>query len=210
MADFTVAENDWIKRRADAIRGVYSAFDALVELGVEGLSDEDAPTPLFCPFHTNVNTPAAHYYPRRGGRAGYLHCFAEKSSWDAINIYMKRKNLRFMEAIGELERRFRIKVERRPEGPAIEFKERSSGTTSEEWANVPRVLDVMEKKLLRIRSRCGLTDYVKFCRVIDAVRWDWESTSQSTPTMANALAKLSAMMDNVIIDPVDEISNQNN
>ncbi len=197
MADFTVAEQDWVRRRADAVRRVYSAFDALVEVGVDGLSDEDAPTPLFCPFHTNVNTPAAHYYPRRGGKAGYLRCFAEKENWDCIGIYMKRKGLRFMEALPELERRFKIKTERRPEGPPIEFRERATGRVSEEWANVPRILEVMEAKLARIKPRCGLTDYVKFCRVIDAVRWDNEGTSESTPVMSNALARLSALMDDL-------------
>lgn len=76
MADGqTSSVQDWIKRRIQAVHQHYSAYDCLVEHGVSDVPDEDTPTQLFCPFHHNVSTMAARYYPRSGGRPSYLRCF---------------------------------------------------------------------------------------------------------------------------------------
>ena len=77
---------DWISRRADAVRSAFSAYEALSEMGIEGLADEATPIQIFCPFHPNTRTAAARYYPGSGRRHGYVRCFTCKENWDSIEI----------------------------------------------------------------------------------------------------------------------------
>ncbi|MGW8179365.1 MAG: hypothetical protein ACWGQW_11485, partial [bacterium] len=98
-----------------------------------------------------------------------------------------------MEALKDLERRYRLKVAKRPEGPPIEEpKDKSSSTyESEAWSDVTRVLPMLERKLLRLRDRVSLNDYVKFCRLLDRVTYDFDkSKGESTPAMIEALSLL--------------------
>jgi len=199
---------DWIRRRVEAVRSKYTAFDALIEIGVEGLVDEETPISLFCPFHHNVNTPAARYYPPTGRDSGYLRCYACKQNWRSIDIIAKFRGKKFMEVLQELERRFKIHTEKRPEILVYEEPtERGSDYVSDKWADIPRVLALSEKKLLRIRDTCSLTDYVKFCRVLDAVSFDFDKTGKSTPEMVSVLQKLMIRIEDVSVlhDMQDEI-----
>lgn len=203
----TGSHKDWIRRRADAVRQRYTAFQCLHENGHgEMLVDEDTAVSVFCPFHTNVNTPAARYYPASGSRTDYVRCFRCHENWDSLNLYLKFKGLDFMGAVRDLERRFGIRVERRPdESAAIESpRDRSSDSyVSEAWGDVPRVLDMLERKLARVRGSSSLHDYVRFCRVLDAVRYDLDlNKGQQTDPMVSVLGKLRASMDSVLAVPV--------
>jgi hypothetical protein len=191
---------EWIKKRVHVVHQHYSAYMALTENGVTDIPDEETPTQIFCPFHHNVQTMAARYYPRSGGRPSYVRCFRCKENWDGLNLFAKFKRMRFMDALAELERRFRIRVPQRLDQPEIkELAERGSGYVSEKWADVPYVLKLMEKKLERLRDRCAMVDYVKFCRVLDHVAYDYDKLEKSTPEMVSALLKLKSRMDDAAL-----------
>src|SRR5271170_6588749 len=131
---------EWIQRRVAAVREVYSAYQFLTEHGVE-LPDESTAFQTNCLFHGADNRPSARYYPREGGRYDYLRCFKCRENWDCINLLAKFNGLRFMEALQDLERRFHIKIPRRPEAPEIvEPIDRDSNYVSDQWQDVPRVL----------------------------------------------------------------------
>lgn len=191
---------EWVKKRVHAVHQHYSAFNALMENGVTDIPDEDTPTQIFCPFHHNVQTMAARYYPRSGGRPAYVRCFRCKENWDGLNLFAKFKKIRFMDALVELERRYRIKVPRRPDQPEVqELADKGSGYVSEKWADVPYVLKLLEVKLGRLRDKCALGDYVKFCRVLDHVAYDYDKLEKSTPEMVSALLKLKHRMDDAAL-----------
>jgi len=190
---------EWIQRRTEAVRSKYSAFDALIEMKVDNLSDEETPVSVFCPFHPNTKTAAARYYPGTGRKPGKLHCFTCQENWDSINLYAKFKGLRFMDALSDLERRFRIKIPKRPEGPAIvEPTDRDHTYVSVERSDIPKVLSIVETKLLRIRDKVCMTDYVKFCRVLDAIIYDYEKIGKPTPAMVDMLSTIDVRMSEAV------------
>lgn len=194
---------EWIRLRANAVRDIYSAFDCLNEKGLgEAIPDQSTPTQIPCAFHGPDRKPSARYYPKSGSKHDYVRCYKCRENWDAIGLYAKFHGTRFMDALGELERRFRVHVPRRPEGPEIvEPADRGAAYVSDQWADVPRVVAILEAKLLRIRDRCGISDYVKFCRVIDAVSWDFDKLGIQTPEMAAALKKVMERMDETALLP---------
>jgi hypothetical protein len=107
-----------------------------------------------------------------------------------------------MDALADLEKRFRIKIPRRPEGPEIvEPSERKSEYVSDKWSDVPRVLAILEKKLISIRDRCGMSDYIKFCRLIDSVQYDYDKTQVSTPEMVSVLMRAISMVNDITALP---------
>lgn len=190
---------DWVRRRVDAVQSKYSAYDALIEIGVEGISDESSGVHVFCPFHTNTQTPAAYYYPPSGREVGYLRCFACKENWRSISLLAKARGKRFMEALQELERRYHVSIPKRPEVPDyVEPTERGSSYESEGWDDVIRVVKLIETKLVRLRDRCEMSDYIKFCRVADQVSFDFDKLGKSTPEMSAILKK--------VLKRIDEIS----
>ena len=192
---------DWIRRRAAAVRDVYTAYDCLCENGHGTLiPDKDTAIQISCPFHGPDNRPSARFYPALGGRPDYVRCYFCKENWNAIDLFMRFKGLKFMDALRDLERRFRIRVPERPEGSDfVEPPDKESvDYVSEAWRDVARVMPILEKKLERIRDRASLVDYVKFCRVLDAVQWDFDrNQGESTPAMILVLDKLRGMMDSV-------------
>jgi hypothetical protein len=191
---------EWIALRAAAVRGAFSTFDALVEKGIQEVSDPSAPTQIACPFHGADNRPSARYYPRSGNRHDYVRCFKCRENWDAIGLYAKFRGIRFMDALSELEKRFRIRIPRRPEGPEIvEPADRGSSYVSDQWSDVPRVLSILETKLSRIKGKCGMSDYVKFCRLIDAVTWDYDHSQKKSPEMISALHTAMERMNEVMV-----------
>lgn len=196
------AVRDWYRRRADAVLKRYTAFQCMHEHGSgEQLVDEDTPVQVFCPFHGNVNTPAARYYPALGHRSDYVHCYRCHESWDALSLYRKFKGLNFAEALKDLERRLGVKVESRPDdAPSVdEPVDRRGNYESTAWADVPRVLDMLEGQLSKLRRRgVPMIDYVRFCRVLDNVRYDLDlNKGQQTSAMVDILGRLRASMNDV-------------
>lgn len=214
MSQDRTDQQDWIRRRADAVRQAYSAFDAMVEFGHgENLVDQDTAIQISCPFHGVDARPSARYYPALGHRSDYVRCYFCRENWDALNLFMKFRGLHFMDALKELEKRFGLKIPKRPDGtPFEEPKDRSSSQyVSDAWGDVPRVLELLEKKLARIRDRASLSDYVRFCRVLDRVSWDYDlAKGQQTDAMVQVLGKLREAMDRVpstdLSDAVDDPS----
>jgi len=213
VTDQRTDQQDWIRRRADAVRQVYSAFDAMTEFGYgEPLVDQDTAIQVSCPFHGVDARPSARYYPALGHRSDYVRCYFCRENWDALNLFMKFRGLQFMDALKELEKRFGIKVPKRPDGTQFEEpKDRSSSQyTSDAWGDVPRVLDILEKKLARLRDRASLSDYVRFCRVLDRVSLDYDlAKGKQTDAMVQILMKLREAMDQVpdvsLSDAVDDL-----
>ncbi|KKL45203.1 hypothetical protein LCGC14_2358010 [marine sediment metagenome] len=197
----STAHKDWIRRRVEAVRSVYTAFDALTEHGHgEMIHDQDTASQLSCPVHGPDTRPSARYYPKMGGDHDYLHCYTCKIHADSLNLFMKFKGLPFMEALKDLERRFRIRVPERPDSPELEepLDRSSSSYVSAAWQNVERVIPILERKLLRLRDTASMIDYVKFCRVLDAVQWDLDrNDGKPTPQMILILDRLRKMMDSV-------------
>jgi hypothetical protein len=163
------------------------------------LVDPHTPIQVFCPFHGNVNTAAARFYPAIGGRPDYVRCYRCKESWDCINLYMKFEGLEFMEALKRLERRFSIRVPKRPdvEGDIPEPKDKSSADyISPARYDIPRMMTILERRLIRTRNSFIMEDYVKCCRVLDNVQWDLDrNTGTVTDGMVVILSKLKDMID---------------
>jgi hypothetical protein len=199
LPSLSTTAQEWIRRRADAVRSKYTAYACMHENGHgEYLVDEDTPVSVFCPFHANFNTMAARYYPASGRRSDYVRCFRCHENWDCLNLHMKFKGVGFMDALKDLERRFRIVVERRPddapEEPVVDKS--SSNYVSDAWSDVPRVLSMLEEKLERLRATASLHDFVRFCRVLDSVSYDLDrAKGEQTQEMVDVLAALRAKMD---------------
>lgn len=190
------AMQEWVQRRVAAVHENYTAFTALMEAGVDSVPDDSTPTQISCPFHGEDRRPSARYYPRHGGAYDYVYCFKCKERWDCINLVAKFGGVRFMEALSRLERRFNIKTPQRPEaaGP-VDPVERGSNYESDKWKDVPTMLSVLERKLRRARDKCAMLSFIKFCRVMDAVQYDFEKDGKATPEMSSALRKLADRID---------------
>lgn len=187
------ADQQWVRDRIKAVSERFTAYEALTEIGVE-LIDKETELQIRCPWHGPDNKPSARYY---AGQDPHFHCYTCKLHLDGIAIYAKQRGMEFMRALSELERRFSIKTPRRPEA-SIEAPQDRSGADyeSKAWSDVPRIMAMLEAKLLRLRSSAPMLDYVKWCRVLDAIRWDLDrGGGQATPQMAVALAKLRDAMD---------------
>ena len=183
---------DWIRRRVAAVKDVYGAYDCLIENGID-LIDEHTALQIICPFHSD-RSPSARYYAITSDGGSHFHCFTCKLHLDSVNLYAKFHSIKFMQALADLERRFRIDVPRKPESPEIPDEERD---VTEGWRDVPRMLLLLEKKLLRIRDQTPRVDYVRFCRILDAVKWDLDRRDGQTPQMVDALDRVRDMMDDV-------------
>jgi len=194
------ALQEWMQRRVAAIEKVYGAYDVLTEHGVE-IPERGTNQQVACPFHGADRRPSARYYGTTGKE--HFHCFTCKVHESAVGLYAKFKNIKFNEALTQLERRFHIKTPRMPEDAIREPVEKSSHYESEAWKDVSRVLELLEKKLMRLRDKVALIDFIRFCRVLDTVKWDFDHNGHiSTPPMIDVLIKLRNMMDNPITDVI--------
>lgn len=190
---------EWISRRTAAVRDVYSAYQCLTENGVE-LPDEDLAYQISCvlPTHGADTKPSSRYYPRSGTKHDHFFCFKCRVQLDSISLFSRFHNIKFMEGLATLEKRFRIKIPKKPDGPTIiEPVDRDSNYISTEWSDVPRVLAMMEKKLLRIRNKVSQPDFIKFCRVLDAIDFDFEKIGKPIPQIVDGLRMTMTRMDEV-------------
>jgi len=188
------AHQEWINNRIKAVSSRFSVYDVLVENGIE-LADQFTDLQISCPFHKDQK-PSARYY---GSGGGHFHCYSCKThANNSIALYGKFRSIDFMPALKELERRFGIKIPRQPDIPGYEepTDKISAEYKSDAWADIPRILALLEKKLLRLRDKAPLVDYIKFCRVLDVVQWDFDKNqSKATPAMIQILEKLRNKMD---------------
>lgn len=193
---------EWVDERASVVRAQYSTFDCLTEHGFgEAIPDNSTPTQISCPVHGADTRPSARYYPSDGARADYVHCYACKLHADSIGLYAKFKGLKWYDALKDLERRFGIKVTMAPDGQPIPepVDKTSSKYQSETWGDVPQMLEILEKKLKRIRDKLTMNDFIKFCRLLDTVKWDLDHNQQNaTPEMVEALKKAHDKMNALI------------
>lgn len=189
---------DWIRRRVAAVQEVYDTYQCLMEHGVE-IPDRFTAYQLSCPFHGEDHTPSSRYYPKSGRRPDYFHCFKCKLHLDAINLHARYKSIKFMSALQDLERRFRLHIPKKPEiADPGQFEDRGTGFVSRQWTDVPRVLMLLEEKLGRTRDWCQQQDFIKFCRVLDAVDFDYDRSGQSSNDMLAILFRLNAKMDDMM------------
>lgn len=188
---------EWVQRRAAAVMDVYTTYDALLEGGVDvGEPGEDMQIP--CPFHPDTR-PSARYYAR-SGRDARFHCFKCKYHLHSIDVFAKFKNLEFMEALKQLERRFRINVPKIPElQETPDPVDRGSDYVSEAWSDVPRVLKILEDRLTRLRYVVPMGEYIKFCRVLDSVKWDFDRLGSPGPGMVEILGTVKKMMEDAAV-----------
>lgn len=192
------AYQEWVQTRIQAVRQAFTTYDALIAAGVDSVPDPQTATQISCPLHSPDRTPSARYYPRSGVRHDHVHCFTCKKSVDSIGLYAHFKGIRYMDALTELERKFHVRIPKRPDSPEIQDPvDRGANYVSNQWSDVPRMLSLIETKLSRIRGKCSLVDYVKFCRVIDAVAWDLEKLQSPTAGMSQVLKKTLVMIDEV-------------
>lgn len=199
MADQKTAHQEWIFKRIKEVLSRYTAFEALHEYGYgENVVDQFTAIQMSCPFHGPDKRPSARYYPSEGYKSDYVRCYTCKENWNGIALYGKFRSIDFMPALKELERRFGIKIPRQPDIPGYEepVDKVSAEYKSDAWADVPRIIALLEKKLLRLRDKAPLIDYIKFCRVLDVVQWDFDKNqSKATPAMIQILEKLRNKMD---------------
>jgi len=193
----STSEKEWISKRIKAVQKVYSAYNALVENGIE-VQDEDTSIQLFCPFHDNKQTPAARYYASSGLESSHFYCFKCRIRLDGIGLYSRFKNVKYTSALAALEKRFGIHIPRVDLSSPIEITEKGNGYKSSAWSDMPRILDLIEKKLTKVRSKATLFEYTKFCRLIDDVTWDFNKSGVANQDMFNALQKCMNLMDNVM------------
>jgi len=196
--DDRTTDQEWVQERIKAVSERYDAFDALIESGME-LVAKDVTMQIPCPLpgHGPDNRPSARYYAADGSNPSHFYCFKCKERLEGIGMMARLRGMEFMRALAELERRFNVKIPRRPDAKIDVPADKSGSYESQAWTDVPRVLIALEAKLLRLRDRVALLDYVKWCRVVDAVRWDLDHCGGiATPDMVLALMKLKSIMDN--------------
>jgi hypothetical protein len=189
-------DKERVKKRVLEVIRSYSSYAALTENGVE-LIDEATDLQIRCPWHGVDERPSARYY---GGSNGNFHCFACKLHLNSVGIYAKFKNIKFMQALTELERRFNIKPEGQKIWSEIEKPVDKSGSKyeSESWGDLPRLVALLENKLIRVRNNISIVDFVRWCRIVDAVQWDFDHNEEkSTPEMIQALLRVKILIDNV-------------
>ena len=188
-------EQEWIGRRVSEVGKVYSAYHALTENGVE-LIDEATSLQILCPFHGDKNKPSARYYAPTGRNNGHFWCFKCKIRLDGVSLYSRFKKKNFFESLAELERRFGIKVPKRPTDVNINPSDRSHDYKSVAWSDMTRHLGILENKLIRNRHKATLPDYIKVCKLLDVIRYDFTLSGEPNDSMVRALNNASEFIDN--------------
>lgn len=198
------AEKEWISRRIDAVSKKYNAFNALTDHGIE-LVDESTSLQLFCPFHDNKNTPAARYYASSGQSESHFYCFKCKQRLNGIAIYARFNNIKFIEALSRLERKYGISVPKIDLTIPIEPSNRDYTYKSSARNDIPRMLEIANSKLIRGRDKCSYTEFIGFCLRIDDVAHRFNVVGAGDDDMANDLGSVMSALDDVLIRPEDPL-----
>lgn len=170
----TDEEKEWFQRRVIEVRKHITAFEILSTNGINTIPNEVTATQISCPDpnHGPDVRPSARFYPKDGSKDSFDHvwCFKDKKKFDAINLYGITKNIGYGKALTELEKRFGIKVPKKDSSP--EHVQKSN--ESDAWDDLERVLPMVEKRLRKIREVSPMHDYIKLCRTIDEISWDFK------------------------------------
>ena len=194
MLNDKTREKEILEMRVRTINSIYSAFTALAESGID-LQDESTSEQILCPYHGDKNKPSARYYSSSGRAQSHFFCFKCRLRLDAVGIFARHKHLKFMDALKALERRYNITPPKIEDGPSFSFTDKSGGYESDQWQNVEKMLDLCENKLSRVRPKCSMHEFIKVCRLIDNVRYDFEKIGKATPDMVIGLNKIRFLMD---------------
>lgn len=173
------ALQEWIRQRVDTVQNRYTTYDALVEFGVE-LVDSYTDIQISCiyPQHGVDAKPSSRFYGGPGSESRFW-CYKCKKMARGVDIYAQFKNLSFMESLARLENRFSIQP------PKLSGE--SFDTPKEKTRTIPQKLKFLEEKLIRQRDKIPLTDLVKYFRVLDAVRWDFDKEGKVEVSMHEIL-----------------------
>lgn len=190
-------EQEWVQRRLKEVSKYYSAYHALTESGVD-LPDENTSYQILCPFHEDKHNPSGRYYVSSGRDGSHFYCFKCKLRLDGVGLYSRLKGKNFYDALSDLERRFGVKVPKRPESSGINPSDRDSNFKSAAWSDVDRRLDILEKKLLRNRPKSSLPEYVKMCRHLDLARYLYKLSGEVTPDILDHLNHADLVMESLI------------
>jgi hypothetical protein len=188
------SDKEWMKARVDAVLKKYTAYQALIENGVT-LLDEDTSLQILCPFHGDKNKPSARYYSGSGRDHSHFYCFKCRMNLNAISLHAKFNGLEWKSALERLERRFQIKVPRKDYSNQIDVKGDYNSNKSKSWNDVTKMLGVIEDKLLRSRNMLSMVDYIKSCRMLDAISYDFDKTGEESPNMVAGLNNLARFID---------------
>jgi hypothetical protein len=83
----------------------------------------------------------------------------------------------------------------------VEIKERSSSNyKSDNWNDISRIIPICEKRLLKIRDNVSLIDFIKYCKVMDTVKWDSERNIGKKEDMLKLLNHILEETSNSTID----------
>lgn len=189
-------DREWVKERVQAVSEKYDVYDALVEHHVE-LDGKETTTQIPCPLpgHGQDNKPSARYYAADGLSPAHFYCFKCRENLKGIDLYARLHGLEFMRALAELERRFGIHIQQKTKLDLNVPRSKTGDYESEAWSDVPRFLEILEAKVIRLRDDTPMLDYIKWCRVLDAVRWDFSHNGgNATPDMISILMRLKDIM----------------
>ncbi len=189
-------EQEWVARRVSEVEKHYSAYLALSEHGVE-LPEESTSYQILCPFHGDKNKPSARYYAKSGNNNSHFYCFKCKLRLNGVNLYAKFNSISFYDALSRLERRYGIKIPKKPTVIDIPVVDRGADYKSKAWNDIPRYISIIEQKMIRKRHLFSLEDYVKVNRLIDNVLFDYDKAGEGSEDMVRALDKASSFVDNV-------------
>jgi len=185
---------EWIKTRVSAVEERMSTYEILVTNGYE-LVDEDTAFQIPCFMHGPDAHPSARYYP---GRPGHFYCFKCQVRMGPIDLYAKFANIKFMEALADLEKRFGIKIQQGSfKSEYDQYVTRDSNYESPAWGDVKRQLESLEQKLMRVKQKCIMHEFIGICRLLDSVYWDRERSDNDNVDMIIALAKAREKMNEI-------------
>lgn len=205
MDDFkSTSEKEWVQRRVSAVSKRYSAYQALTDNGVEIL-DEATSIQLFCPFHDNKHTPAARYYAASGNNDGHFYCFSCKIRLDGIGLFSRFNNIPWFEALSKLEKKFGINIPKVDLTSPIAIVDRGEGYKSSARSDIPRMLTLLESKLTRCRSKASLPEYVRVCRVLDEIEWNFDISGKADENMITSISRAEDLMNDVMNRPEDPL-----
>lgn len=176
------ALQEWIRQRVDEVQEKYTTYDALTEFGIE-LIDNLTDLQISCiyPQHGVDANPSSRFYGGPGKESRFW-CYKCKKMARSIDIYSQFKGLSFMEGLSKLESRLSIVPPK--------LKETSFETRKEKVRTIPQRLKFLEEKLIRSRDKIPFIELIKYFRVLDAVRWDFEKEGKFDNSMFEILDKV--------------------